>query len=176
MRCTVPSPDQINPETPLRLSIAAALGFPDGSMTASGLRREAARSRLMIERIAGKEVAVEQVVANGFRVCVLDIIMSDWWGITSSANRSTPVRSFKVLGGSRGHVPLHSSAGTTIGQLVGFGQLPLSIIDMADIEPGSLQRLFVEFAPALMRHARGAIYLVVEEAHGLANCWPSSAN
>lgn len=39
---------------PLRLSVAASLAFPDGSMTASGLRREAARGRLIIEHIAGK--------------------------------------------------------------------------------------------------------------------------
>src|ERR1700691_4031515 len=52
MRCTIPS--RVDPETPLRLSVAAALVFPDGSMTASGLRREAARGRLVIERIAGK--------------------------------------------------------------------------------------------------------------------------
>jgi hypothetical protein len=36
------SVDQIGPDTPLRLRVAAALAFPDGSMTASGLRREAA--------------------------------------------------------------------------------------------------------------------------------------
>src|SRR4051794_29663892 len=42
-------------DAPLRLSIAAKLAFPDGSMTASGLRREAARGRLRIERIAGKD-------------------------------------------------------------------------------------------------------------------------
>src|SRR5689334_21524355 len=40
---------------PLRLAIAAAVAFPDGSMTASGLRREGARGRLIIERIAGKD-------------------------------------------------------------------------------------------------------------------------
>lgn len=40
--------------TPLRLSAAAAIAFPDGSMTASGLRREMDRGRLVIERIAGK--------------------------------------------------------------------------------------------------------------------------
>jgi hypothetical protein len=41
-------------DAPLRLSIAASLAFPDGTMKASGLRREAARGRLVIERIAGK--------------------------------------------------------------------------------------------------------------------------
>ena len=40
---------------PLRLHVAAAEAFPDGSMTASGLRREAARDGLVIERIAGKD-------------------------------------------------------------------------------------------------------------------------
>src|SRR6476646_9793678 len=51
----LPSPELIRPDTPLRLNIAAALGYPDGSMTAAGLRREAARGRLVIERIAGKD-------------------------------------------------------------------------------------------------------------------------
>jgi hypothetical protein len=47
--------DAIRPDTPLRLDVAAALAYPDGSMTASGLRREAKRGRLVIERTAGKD-------------------------------------------------------------------------------------------------------------------------
>jgi hypothetical protein len=47
MRGTIPSRDQVGHETPLRLGVAAALAFPDGTMTASGLRREAARGRLI---------------------------------------------------------------------------------------------------------------------------------
>jgi len=50
-----PSRDEIDLNTPLRLSVAAALAFPDGSLTASGLRREHARGRLVVERIAGKD-------------------------------------------------------------------------------------------------------------------------
>jgi hypothetical protein len=34
----LPRVEEIAPGTPLRLSVAAALAFPDGSMTASGLR------------------------------------------------------------------------------------------------------------------------------------------
>src|SRR5262245_24487030 len=45
----------IGRDQPLRLAVAAALALPDGSMTASGLRREAARGRLVVERIAGKD-------------------------------------------------------------------------------------------------------------------------
>ena len=52
MRSTkLPPRHEIGPDTPLRLGVAAALAFPDGSMTASGLRREGARGRLVIERI-----------------------------------------------------------------------------------------------------------------------------
>jgi hypothetical protein len=37
--------DDVGPDTPLRLSVAAALAFPDGSMTASGLRRNPGQAR-----------------------------------------------------------------------------------------------------------------------------------
>ena len=46
--------DQVGPDTPLRLDAAASLAFPDGSVTGEALRREAARGRLIIERVAGK--------------------------------------------------------------------------------------------------------------------------
>lgn len=108
MRLLVPPRDTIDVDTPVRLNVAAVLAFPERSMTASGLRRETARGRLMVER----------VVANGSRVCVLDVI---------------------------GQIGASRRART---QLVGFGQLPLSIVDVADFEPGGLQRLFVDFAPS----------------------------
>jgi hypothetical protein len=47
----VPNTD---PNTLLRLEAAARAAFPDGSMKASGLRREAAAGRLTIYAIAGK--------------------------------------------------------------------------------------------------------------------------
>jgi hypothetical protein len=114
------------------------------------------------------KLAVEHVVERGFRVCVLDAVKSDWWGITSSADGQSPGLPFVIAGGPRGHVGLHSEAGALIGQLVGSGKLPLSILDMADFEAGGLQRFFVAFAEALMRSMRGVLYLVVEEAHEFA--------
>lgn len=111
---------------------------------------------------------VEEVVDQGHRVCILDTIKSDWWGITSSRSGKSPGLPFKILGGPRGHLPLHSSAGKPIGQLVGSGKLPLSIIDMSDFEAGGLQRFFIDFVPALMRSMKGVVYLVIEEAHEVA--------
>jgi hypothetical protein len=46
---------QFDLDTPLRLCDAAVVGFPQGGMTAAGLRREARRGRLVIERVAGKD-------------------------------------------------------------------------------------------------------------------------
>lgn len=114
------------------------------------------------------KLLVEQVVADGARVCILDSIKSDWWGLISSADGKKPGLPFHILGGPRGHVPLHSSAGKAIGELVGTGKLPLSIIDMADFEAGGLQRFFVDFAPALLKNIRGVLYLVIEESHEFA--------
>ena len=55
MASKYPRREDIGHDQPLRLAVAAALAFPDGSMTASGLRRESTRGRLVIERIAGKD-------------------------------------------------------------------------------------------------------------------------
>src|SRR5260221_11850924 len=46
--------ENVGPDTPLRLSVAAAIAFPDQSISESSLRREAKRGRLTVEVIAGK--------------------------------------------------------------------------------------------------------------------------
>ncbi|WP_439925317.1 excisionase [Nitrobacter sp. JJSN] len=50
----LPPPEAVTPTTPLRLDVAAQLGFPDGSMTANSLRRLAVAQKLAHEKIAGK--------------------------------------------------------------------------------------------------------------------------
>lgn len=47
-------PKNVAPDTMLRLEVAAALAFPDGSMTVAGLRREAEAGRLTIYLTNGK--------------------------------------------------------------------------------------------------------------------------
>jgi hypothetical protein len=68
-RATIPSRDEIAPDTPLRLDVAAAIAFPDGSMTASGLRREGKRGRLAIERIAGKDYTTLSAIERMRELC-----------------------------------------------------------------------------------------------------------
>lgn len=108
---------------------------------------------------------VEHVVEGGARVCVLDPIKSDWWGLTSSRDGKHGGLPFVILGGPRGYVPLHATSGKAIAEIVGPGTLPLSILDMADFGPGGQQRFFIDFASTLLKKIRGVLYLVMEEAH-----------
>jgi hypothetical protein len=59
----------ISEDTPLRLARAAEIAFPDGGMTAKGLRREAERGRLVIERIAGKDFTTLRAIADMRKLC-----------------------------------------------------------------------------------------------------------
>src|SRR3954452_17939158 len=70
---TLPPRDQIADDAPLRLDVAAALEYPDGSMTASGLRREAARGRLVIQRTAGKDYTTLAEIKEMRRLCQLTL-------------------------------------------------------------------------------------------------------
>ena len=54
---------------PLRLNIAAALAFPDGSMTVSGLRREAKRGNLVIETVAGRHYVTLGAIEEMRKLC-----------------------------------------------------------------------------------------------------------
>src|ERR1035437_3734770 len=56
-------------DAPLRLAEAAKIAFPDGSISASGLRREALKGRLTIERVAGKDFTTLQDIKRMRELC-----------------------------------------------------------------------------------------------------------
>ncbi|WMT90964.1 hypothetical protein [Pelagibacterium sp. H642] len=64
--------DQPDKDTPIRLSEAVKLAFPFGGMTVSGLRREAARGRLVMERIAGKDFVTLAAIEEMRKACVVE--------------------------------------------------------------------------------------------------------
>lgn len=114
------------------------------------------------------KLIAEHVVAEGHRVCVLDPIKSDWWGLTSSADGKRPGLPFTILGGPHQHAGLAPKSGKLLAELIGAGKLPLAILDMADFKMGQHQAFFSDFAEALMRKQRGVLYLIMEEAHFFA--------
>lgn len=66
---SLPDPSKIEADTPLRLATAAALAFPNGGMTASGLRRERDRGRLVTEFVAGKEFTTLADIERMRKLC-----------------------------------------------------------------------------------------------------------
>jgi hypothetical protein len=56
-------------DTPMRLSRAAQLAFPDGSVSAATLRKEAKRGRLVVERICGRDYTTLQHVEEMRKRC-----------------------------------------------------------------------------------------------------------
>lgn len=114
------------------------------------------------------KVLIERAYQRGDRVCILDPIKSDWWGLTSSADGKKPGLPFSILGGPHAHVPLHSGAGRAIAEIVASGELQHSIIDMAEFEAGGSSKFFIDFAEMLMKKMRGVLFLVLEEAHEFA--------
>lgn len=65
----IPDASEITDETPLRLDVAAALAYPGGGMTASGLRTEKARGRLAVERVAGRDWTTLGAIARMRELC-----------------------------------------------------------------------------------------------------------
>lgn len=65
----LPDRENITETTALRLDVAAAMAFPDGSIGRSGLRREAARGNLEIMRIAGKDYTTLKAIEGMIEKC-----------------------------------------------------------------------------------------------------------
>jgi hypothetical protein len=59
----------VSDDTPLRLEEASKIAFPTGSMTASGLLREAKRGKLGVEKIAGKFFTTLNDINEMRRLC-----------------------------------------------------------------------------------------------------------
>lgn len=115
------------------------------------------------------KLLIEHVVREqGARVCIIDPLKSDWWGITSSRNGKEPGLPFHILGGPHKHVALHAAAGAAIGSVVASGALKHAIIDMADFDQGGPETFWAAFAKTLFHQIKGVVYLVVEEAHVFA--------
>src|SRR3569832_1807143 len=76
-RVMQPTADTIDPSAPLRLDVAAKIAFPDGSMTASGLRREGSKGRLTLERIANKDYTTLDAIRAMRELCRVQAKGSD---------------------------------------------------------------------------------------------------
>src|SRR5665213_1386353 len=63
------SVDQVGLDTPLRLADAVEIAFPNDALSVSGLRREIAKGRLVVEVIAGKMFVTLRAIEEMRRLC-----------------------------------------------------------------------------------------------------------
>ena len=82
-----PDANNIGHDVPLRLKDAARIAFPFGGMTASGLRREAKRGRLTIERIAGKDYTTLHFIEEMRQRCRNELAKDHDSGCNPSATK-----------------------------------------------------------------------------------------
>jgi hypothetical protein len=96
-----PAVSRPDANAPLRLEVAAALAFPDGSITAKALRREARKGRLAITRVAGKHFTTLAAIEEMSLLCLVAPDHPD-----SSSNQPS------VTGRAKSSGTPHGSSGT----------------------------------------------------------------
>jgi hypothetical protein len=130
---------------------------------------------ILARRGAGKSnagvVVAEELHAAGLPFVAIDP-KGDWWGIRSSADGTGPGLAVPVFGGRHGDVPLESTAGALIADLVlgdqSAAQSYLScVLDVSSFSKGEARRFLHDFADRLFRgkDESGVLTLIFEEAH-----------
>ena len=175
MRTSPLSRSEVSANTPLRLSVAAALAYPDGTMTASGLRREAARGRLVIERTAGKDYTTLDNIERMRELCRVE---SNHPGFTSALREGT-----SRAGSERAPSGLSSMAASTSPQdalrakierrsrpsqptiarkhFVEFNGQPVESVKTAFKRAVSLSKLEGKISPHTLRHTAATWLMLI---------------
>jgi hypothetical protein len=107
---------------------------------------------------------VERLLSRKERVCIIDPT-DRYWGLRLSADGTKPSRFQPVIfGGAHGDLPLAEQHARTIAEVVGTTTTP-TIISTRMMTVGERTRFFTGFAETLLRTNRGALHLVIDEAH-----------
>jgi hypothetical protein len=78
----------IGNDTPLRLDIAAKIAFPRGGVTATTLRKEAKRGKLVIARVGGKDFTTLNHIKRMVELCHVKPSRPDSGNDLSAATRA----------------------------------------------------------------------------------------
>lgn len=148
------------------LHISEGLSLPDDFVTQA--------SAILARRGAGKtytgSVIAEEAIGHKLPVVILDPTGA-WWGLRSSADGTKPGLPVVILGGEHRDVPLESTAGSVIAEVV-VEHPGAYILDLSSFESNASQDRFVaDFLERLYRlkakHPE-ALLLIVDEADSFA--------
>jgi hypothetical protein len=109
-------------------------------------------------------VLYEEMFAAGVPVVAVDP-KGDWYGIRSSADGKNEGLPVPVFGGRHGDIPLESTAGAFIADLILARHLSC-VLDVSEFSKAELRRFMIAFADRLYRAAeRDPMHLFLEECH-----------
>lgn len=123
---------------------------------------------ILAKKGAGKSNAAvtiaEKMYAAGVPWVAIDP-KGDWWGIRSSADGKGPGLPIIVFGGRHGDIPLESTAGAFLADLV-LAERVTCVLDVSEFSRAETRRFLLAFADRLYRQADAEpLHLFLEEAH-----------
>lgn len=110
----------------------------------------------------GATVLVEEMLRANLPVVVLDPVDA-WWGLKSSFDGKSAGLPVYVFGGPHADLPLESTAGTLVAELVVKERLPI-ILSMKTWGVGERARFVTDFSKTLLRTNSEPLMVVLEEA------------
>ncbi len=125
---------------------------------------------ILAARGAGKSntavCLAEEMYRHGLPFVVLDA-PGAWWGLRSAADGKGPGLSIPVLGGEHGDIPLESTGGHVLADLIADTRLSC-VIDLSEFSETAKTRFVADFADRLYRKNRDPLHVFIEEADDLA--------
>ena len=134
----------------------------------TGIPSAALDGRICIVGITGSgksttaKGGVERLLADGRRVCVVDLLDA-WWGLRLARDGRTPAYPVAIFGGQHGDLPLTEHAGALIGQAVAQSD-GSCIVSLSELDGDAARRRFaLAFFDALHKTNRAPLHLVIDE-------------
>ncbi len=107
---------------------------------------------------------VERLLERGERIAIVDPT-GVYWGLRLDANgiKASPYE-VVIFGGRHADLPLSAGDGERLAEIIGTSTTPV-ILDTQQMGVGARTQFFTAFAEGLLRHNRGPLHLVLDEAH-----------
>jgi uncharacterized protein len=110
------------------------------------------------------KVIAERLMKAGERVCAIDPT-GTWWGVRLAedgkrASKFAPV----IFGGNHADIQITADHGAAIAEAIATSSTS-AIIDTRLLTVGARTKFFTNFGEALLRMNRGALHLIIDEAH-----------
>jgi len=110
----------------------------------------------------GATVLVEELLTANLPIVVLDPVDA-WWGLKASFNGKGPGFPVYVFGGPHGDLPLESTAGALIADMVAKEHLSV-VLSMKEWGVAERARFVTDFAKRLLQVNTEPVHMVLEEA------------